>query len=239
MSAASLKSAETRLPHSASVSKTLASAPDQDPEPNAHSLPRENPARLNSDAQDPGGSLIVAILQMSGFGGSNVKLEDDAIADLLTKAARKEAKRKKKEAKLLKRKLEGVAKARAARREQAARDRAFAAEYRRVRRCPKCSLPTVSRGGMVFCSKAWAPVHSNGGLYDEQFYPGGAHEEGGTGCGWSETPVKGAGEATCKRCGSTETRTHGGSGGWDGFWWKRECDNPHCGYGYYAAGVYR
>ena len=168
-----------------------------------------------------------------------MELEDDAIADLLTKAARKEAKRKKKEAKLLKRKLEGVAKARAARREQAARDRAFAAEYRRVRRCPKCSLPTVSRGGMVFCSKAWEPVHSNSGLYDEQFYPGGAHEEGGTGCGWSETPVKGAGEATCKRCGSTVTCTDGGEGGWAGFWWKRECDNPHCGYKYSAKGVIR
>ena len=57
-----------------------------------------------------------------------MKLEDDAIADLLTKAARKEAKRKKKEAKLLKRKLEGVAKARR-REEQAARERAKAAEY--------------------------------------------------------------------------------------------------------------
>ena len=177
---------------------------------------------------------------MSGFGGSNVELEDDATAHLLTKAARKEAKRKKKEAKLLKRRLEGVAKAQAARREQAARDRAFAAEYRRVRRCPKCSLPTVSRGGMVFCSKAWEPVHSNSGLYDEQFYPGGAHEEGGTGCGWSETPVKGAGEATCKRCGSTVTCTDGGEGDFgNSFWWKRKCDNPHCGYGYYAAGVYR
>lgn len=195
---------------------------------------------MNSDAQDPGGSLNSAILQMSGFGGSNVELEDDATAHLLTKAARKEAKRKKKEAKLLKRKLEGVAKARAARREQAARDRAKAAEYRRVRRCPKCSLPTVSRGGMVFCSKAWEPVHSNSGLYDEQFYPGGANEEGGTGCGWSETPVKGAGKATCKRCGSTETRTHGGEGDFgNSFWWKRKCDNPHCGYRYYAAGVYR
>jgi hypothetical protein len=105
--------------------------------------------------------------------------------------------------------------------------------------CPKCSLPTVSRGGMVFCSKAWEPVHSQTGLYDEQFYPGGSKEYGGTGCGWSETPVKGAGEATCKRCGSTETRTNGGSGGWDGFWWKRECDNPHCGYKYEASGVYR
>ena len=168
-----------------------------------------------------------------------MELEDDAIADLLTKAARKEAKRKKKEAKLLKRKLEGVAKARR-REEQAARERAKAAEYRRVRRCPKCSLPTVSRGGMVFCSKAWAPVHSNHGLYNEQFYPGGAHEEGGTGCGWSETPVKGAGQATCKRCGSTETRTEGGEGDFgNSFWWKRKCDNPHCGYGYYAAGVYR
>ena len=176
---------------------------------------------------------------MSGFGGSNVELEDDAKL-ALTKAARKEAKRKKKEAKLLKRRLEGVAKAQAARREQAARDRAKAAEYRRVRRCPKCSLPTVSRGGMVFCSKAWAPVHSNGGLYDEQFYPGGAHEEGGTGCGWSETPVKGAGEATCKRCGSTVTCTHGGEGDFgNSFWWKRKCDNPHCGYRYYAAGVFR
>ena len=164
-----------------------------------------------------------------------MKLEDDAIADLLTKAARKEAKRKKKEAKLLKRKLEGVAKARAARREQAARDRAKAAEYRRVRRCPKCSLPTVSRGGMVFCSKAWEPVHSKG-----YFYLGGAKEYGGTGCGWSETPVKGAGEATCKRCGSTETRTHGGEGDFgNSFWWKRKCDNPHCGYRYYAAGVFR
>ena len=191
---------------------------------------------MNSDAQDPGGSLNSAILQMSGFGGSNVELEDDATAHLLTKAARKEAKRKKKEAKLLKRKLEGVAKARAARREQAARDRAFAAEYRRVRRCPKCSLPTVSRGGMVFCSKAWEPVHSNSGLYDEQFYPGGANEEGGTGCGWSETPVKGAGEATCKRCGSTVTCTSGGEGGWDGVWYKQKCDNPHCGYRHEGSG---
>ena len=177
-------------------------------------------------------------MQMSGFGGSNVELEDDAIADLLTKAARKEAKRKKKEAKLLKRKLEGVAKARR-REEQAARERAKAAEYAACPKCPKCSLPTVSRGGMVFCSKAWAPVHSNHGLYNEQFYPGGAHEEGGTGCGWSETPVKGAGEATCKRCGSTETRTHGGEGGWGGFWWKRKCDNPHCGYKYESSGCYR
>ena len=178
-------------------------------------------------------------MQMSGFGGSNVELEDDAIADLLTKAARKEAKRKKKEAKLLKRKLEGVAKARR-REEQAARERAKAAEYAACPKCPKCSLPTVSRGGMVFCSKAWEPVHSNSGLYDEQFYPGGAKEQGGTGCGWSETPVKGAGEATCKRCGSTVTCTHGGEGDFgNSFWWKRKCDNPHCGYGYYAAGVYR
>ena len=147
------------------------------------------------------------------------------------KAARKEAKRKKKEAKLLKRKLEGVAKARAARREQSARDRAKAAEYRRVRRCPKCSLPTVSRGGMVFCSKAWAPVHSKG-----YFYLGGAEEYGGTGCGWSETPVKGAGEATCKRCGSTVTCTSGGEGGWDGVWYKQKCDNPHCGYRHEGSG---
>ena len=167
-----------------------------------------------------------------------MELEDDAKL-ALTKAARKEAKRKKKEAKLLKRKLEGVAKARR-REEQAARERAKAAEYAACPKCPKCSLPTVSRGGMVFCSKAWAPVHSNGGLYDEQFYPGGAHEEGGTGCGWSETPVKGAGEATCKRCGSTVTCTDGGEGDFgNSFWWKRKCDNPHCGYGYYAAGVYR
>ena len=161
-----------------------------------------------------------------------MELEDDAIADLLTKAARKEAKRKKKEAKLLKRKLEGVAKARR-REEQAARDRAKAAE-RGLAACPKCSLPTVTRGGMVFCSKAWEPVHSKG-----YFYLGGAKEYGGTGCGWSETPVKGAGEATCKRCGSTVTCTHGGSGGWDGFWWKRECDNPHCGYKYRSSGCYR
>ena len=159
-----------------------------------------------------------------------MELEDDAKL-ALTKAARKEAKRKKKEAKLLKRKLEGVAKARAARREQAARDRAFAAEYRRVRRCPKCSLPTVSRGGMVFCSKAWEPVHSKG-----YFYLGGANEEGGTGCGWSETPVKGAGEATCKRCGSTVTCTSGGEGGWDGVWYKQKCDNPHCGYRHEGSG---
>ena len=162
-----------------------------------------------------------------------MELEDDAKL-ALTKAARKEAKRKKKEAKLLKRKLEGVAKARAARREQAARDKAKAAEYRRVRRCPKCSLPTVSRGGMVFCSKAWEPVHSKG-----YFYLGGAKEYGGTGCGWSETPVKGAGEATCKRCGSTVTCTHGGEGGWDGVWFKRQCDNPHCGYRYEGSGVMR
>ena len=114
--------------------------------------------------------------------------------------------------------------------EKAAAERGLAA-------CPKCSLPTVSRGGMVFCSKAWAPVHSNHGLYNEQFYPGSAHEEGGTGCGWSETPVKGAGEATCKRCGSTETRTHGGEGGWDGVWFKHTCDNPHCGYRYEGSGV--
>ena len=168
-----------------------------------------------------------------------MKLEDDAIADLLTKAARKEAKRKKKEAKLLKRKLEGVAKARR-REEQAARERAKAAEYAACPKCPKCSLPTVSRGGMVFCSKAWAPVHSNHGLYNEQFYPGGAHEEGGTGCGWSETPVKGAGDKTCKRCGSTVTCTDGGEGDFgNSFWWKRKCDNPHCGYRYSAAGVYR
>ena len=178
-------------------------------------------------------------MQMSGFGGSNVKLEDDAIADLLTKAARKEAKRKKKEAKLLKRKLEGVAKAAKARREQAARDRAKAAEYRRVRRCPKCSLPTVSRGGMVFCSKAWEPVYVEGGT-EEQFSMGGSNESGGTGCGWSEAPVKGAGEATCKRCGSTVTCTDGGEGDFgNSFWWKRKCDNPHCGYRYSAAGVYR
>ena len=161
-----------------------------------------------------------------------MELEDDAIADLLTKAARKEAKRKEKEAKLLKRKLEGVAKAQAARREQSARDRAKAAEYRRVRRCPKCSLPTVSRGGMVFCSKAWEPVHSKG-----YFYLGGAKEYGGTGCGWSETPVKGAGEATCKRCGSTVTCTSGGEGGWDGVWYKQKCDNPHCGYRHEGSGV--
>ena len=103
-------------------------------------------------------------------------------------------------------------------------------------RCPKCSLPTVSRGGMVFCSKAWEPVHSNSGLYDEQFYPGGANEEGGTGCGWSETPVKGAGEATCKRCGSTVTCTSGGEGGWDGVWYKQKCDNPHCGYRHEGSG---
>ena len=121
-------------------------------------------------------------MQMSGFGGSNVELEDDAKL-ALTKAARKEAKRKKKEAKLLKRKLEGVAKARR-REEQAARERAKAAEYRRVRRCPKCSLPTVSRGGMVFCSKAWEPVYVEGGT-EEQFSMGGSGESGGTGCGWS------------------------------------------------------
>merc|ERR1712138_228338 len=98
--------AENAAAHScsASVSKTLASARWY-PEPNAHSLPRENPARLDSDAQDPGGSLNSAILQMSGFGGSNVELEDDAKL-ALTKAARKEEKRKKKEAKLLKRRLE-------------------------------------------------------------------------------------------------------------------------------------
>ena len=168
-----------------------------------------------------------------------MELEDDATAHLLTKAARKEAKRKKKEAKLLKRKLEGVAKARR-REEQAARERAKAAEYAACPKCPKCSLPTVSRGGMVFCSKAWEPVHSNSGLYDEQFYPGGAKEQGGTGCGWSETPGKGSGEETCKRCGSTMTCTHGGEGDFgNSFWWKRKCDNPHCGYGYYAAGVYR
>ena len=172
-------------------------------------------------------------MQMSGFGGSNVELEDDAIADLLTKAARKEAKRKKKEAKLLKRKLEGVAKARR-REEQAARERAKAAEYAACPKCPKCSLPTVSRGGMVFCSKAWAPVHSKG-----YFSLGGAEEYGGTGCGWSETPVKGAGEATCKRCGSTVTCTSGGEGGWDGVWYKQKCDNPHCGYKYRSSGCYR
>ena len=166
-----------------------------------------------------------------------MKLEDDAIADLLTKAARKEAKRKKKEAKLLKRKLEGVAKARR-REEQAARERAKAAEYAACPKCPKCSLPTVSRGGMVFCSKAWEPVYVEGGT-EEQFSMGGSSEYGGTGCGWSETPVKGAGEATCKRCGSTETRTHGGEGGWGGFWWKRKCDNPHCGYKYESSGCYR
>ena len=167
-----------------------------------------------------------------------MELEDDATAHLLTKAARKEAKRKKKEAKLLKRKLEGVAKARAARREQAARDRAKAAE-RGLAACPKCSLPTVTRGGMVFCSKAWEPVYVEGGT-EEQFSMGGSGESGGTGCGWSEAPVKGAGEATCKRCGSTVTCTDGGEGDFgNSFWWKRKCDNPHCGYGYYAAGVYR
>ena len=147
------------------------------------------------------------------------------------KAARKEAKRKKKEAKLLKRKLEGVAKARR-REEQAARERAKAAEYAACPKCPKCSLPTVSRGGMVFCSKAWEPVHSKG-----YFYLGGAEEYGGTGCGWSETPVKGAGEATCKRCGSTVTCTSGGAGGWDGVWYKQKCDNPHCGYRHEGSGV--
>ena len=126
------------------------------------------------------------------------------------------------------------------REEQAARERAKAAEYAACPKCPKCSLPSVSRGGMVFCSKAWAPASYNHGLYPgEQFYPGGANEEGGTGCGWSETPVKGAGEATCKRCGSTVTCTDGGEGGWAGFWWKRECDNPHCGYKYSAKGVIR
>ena len=192
---------------------------------------------MNSDAQDPGGSLNSAILQMSGFGGSNVELEDDATTQLpLTTAARKQTKREKKEAKLLKRKLEGVAKARR-REEQAARDRAKAAE-RGLAACPKCSLPTVTRGGMVFCSKAWEPVYVEGGT-EEQFSMGGSGESGGTGCGWSETPVKGAGEKTCKRCGSTVTCTHGGSGGWDGFWWKRECDNPHCGYKYSAKGVIR
>ena len=162
--------------------------------------------------------------------------EDDATAHFvpLTTAARKQTKREKKEAKLLKRKLEGVAKARR-REEQAARDRAKAAE-RGLAACPKCSLPTVTRGGMVFCSKAWEPVHSNSGLYDEQFYPGGANEEGGTGCGWSETPVKGAGEATCKRCGSTVTCTSGGEGGWDGVWYKQKCDNPHCGYRHEGSG---
>ena len=151
---------------------------------------------MNSDAQDPGGSLISAILQMSGV---SEKLAEQAARELgnADKAAE------------------------------------YAAE-RGLAACPKCSLPTVSRGGMVFCSKAWEPVHSKG-----YFYLGAEEEYGGTGCGWSETPVKGAGEATCKRCGSTETRTHGGEGGWGGFWWKRKCDNPHCGYGYYAAGVYR
>ena len=186
---------------------------------------------MNSDAQDPGGSLNSAILQMSGFGGSNVE-EDDATAHFvpLTTAARKQTKREKKEAKLLKRKLEGVAKARR-REEQAARERAKAAEYAACPKCPKCSLPTVSRGGMVFCSKAWAPVHSKG-----YFYLGGAKEYGGTGCGWSETPVKGAGEATCKRCGSTVTCTSGGEGGWDGVWYKQKCDNPHCGYRHEGSG---
>ena len=180
------------------------------------------------------GAAFSAILQMSGFGGSNVELEDDAIADLLTKAARKEAKRKKKEAKLLKRKLEGVAKARR-REEQAARERANAAEYAACPKCPKCSLPTVSRGGMVFCSKAWEPVYVEGGT-EEQFSMGGSNESGGTGCGWSEAPVKGAGEATCKRCGSTVTCTSGGEGGWDGVWYKQKCDNPHCGYRHEGSG---
>ena len=159
-----------------------------------------------------------------------MELEDDATTQLpLTTAARKQTKREKKEAKLLKRKLEGVAKARR-REEQAARDRAKAAE-RGLAACPKCSLPTVTRGGMVFCSKAWEPVHSKG-----YFYLGGAKEYGGTGCGWSETPVKGAGEATCKRCGSTVTCTSGGEGGWDGVWYKRKCDNPHCGYRHEGSG---
>ena len=117
------------------------------------------------------------------------------------------------------------------REEQAARERAKAAEYAACPKCPKCSLPTVSRGGMVFCSKAWAPVHSK-----DYFYLGGANEEGGTGCGWSETPVKGAGEATCKRCGSTVTCTSGGEGGWDGVWYKQKCDNPHCGYRHEGSG---
>ena len=124
------------------------------------------------------------------------------------------------------------------REEQAARERAKAAEYAACPKCPKCSLPTVSRGGMVFCSKAWEPVYVEGGT-EEQFSMGGSNESGGTGCGWSEAPVKGAGEKTCKRCGSTVTCTHGGSGGWDGFWWNRECDNPHCGYKYRSSGCYR
>ena len=69
--------------------------------------------------------------------------------------------------------------------EKAAAERGLAA-------CPKCSLPTVSRGGMVFCSKAWEPVYVEGGT-EEQFSMGGSNESGGTGCGWSEAPVKGAG----------------------------------------------
>jgi uncharacterized Zn finger protein (UPF0148 family) len=105
--------------------------------------------------------------------------------------------------------------------------------------CPKCSLPTVIRDGRVFCSKAWEHRDAN----DQYFDHGGSQEsggpDGGTGCGWSESPFSGPGSAKCGRCGSTMTLSSGGKGGWDGVWSRRDCDNPNCGYKYNASGMYR